>query len=382
MSKQDLHCYTIDSLRREPEGSGALDGMTFALKDLCDVRGHITSFGHSQWRKTHAPAKEDSQVLRRFLEAGATLGGVTKMDQLAYSIIGNIGEDEAPLNSKYPERYCGGSSSGSASAVAGGLVDFAVGSDTGGSVRIPAAVCGIYGIRTTQGLVSKDGVVPLADSADVIGFFARDPKILKKVLSVFGAKSSMTIKKVLLPKNLSELTEADYAVAVAREAKRLAEAHKLQFQEIDFAELISEDVRGLFARTQSREIWAAHGEWARENMTHLADEVQERLRNCEAFYNDGQSEQDLAAKKAYIDKLVALVGDDSIVCLTVVSESGPNRDWPQEKMAQFRLNTFRLSAPSSLSGLPQLSAPIKGSTTNIGILGPKNSDLDLVQLYI
>src|SRR5579863_7314616 len=112
---RQLHCLTDDSAKRDPTGSGLLDGLRFVAKDLISLKGHISSFGHAQWRETHEAAIQDSSVITALLAEGAELIGTAKMDQLAYSIIGNIGEGEAPANTRYPERYCGGSSSGSAS---------------------------------------------------------------------------------------------------------------------------------------------------------------------------------------------------------------------------------------------------------------------------
>lgn len=156
-----------------------LIGYSFAVKDVFDIAGHRTGNGHPRWLETHAPATRTASAVERLLAAGARLVGKTYCDEMTYSINGENVHYGTPVNPKAPGRVPGGSSSGSASAVSGGLVDFALGTDCGGSVRIPASYCGIYGIRTTHGLVPTDGVVPLAASFDTVGWFARAAELMR-----------------------------------------------------------------------------------------------------------------------------------------------------------------------------------------------------------
>ena len=133
---------------------GALSGLTFAAKDIIDVEGHITGCGNPDWLRTHEKALRTAPCIRRLIEAGATLVGKTVTEELATGLTGENIHYGAPINVNAPGRVSGGSSSGSAAAVAAGLVDFSLGSDTGGSVRAPASFCGIYGVRPTHGRVS------------------------------------------------------------------------------------------------------------------------------------------------------------------------------------------------------------------------------------
>ncbi|MGH8546149.1 MAG: amidase family protein, partial [Gammaproteobacteria bacterium] len=130
LSPETFKCYVPTTRALDPTGPGALSGVRVAVKDLFSVAGHTSSFGHAQWRATHEPSSEHAAVVARLLSAGGAITGLTKMDQLAYSLIGNVGEGEPPVNPFDPECFCGGSSSGSASAVAGGLADLGVGTDT------------------------------------------------------------------------------------------------------------------------------------------------------------------------------------------------------------------------------------------------------------
>ena len=153
---------------------GPLHGLTFAVKDVYDIAGHRTGNGNPVWLDTHAPAARTASAVERLLAAGARMVGKTHTDELAYSLNGENVHYGTPTNPRAPGRIPGGSSSGSAAAVAGGLVDFALGTDCGGSVRLPASYCGIYGIRTTHGLIPIDGIADLAASFDTVGWFARD----------------------------------------------------------------------------------------------------------------------------------------------------------------------------------------------------------------
>ena len=156
---------------------GPLAGLKFAAKDIYDVAGFVTGGGNPDWARTHAPAENHAPVIQTLLDAGATLVGKTITDELTRGILGSNAHYGTPVNPRAPDRFPGGSSSGSACAVAGGLVDFALGSDTGGSVRIPASFCGIFGLRPTHGRIPLEGVMQQAPSFDTVGWFADDAEI-------------------------------------------------------------------------------------------------------------------------------------------------------------------------------------------------------------
>ena len=158
-----------------PTGSGALDGLTFVVKDLIDVAGTVTGGGNPDWHGQQELAATSAVVVQRFLQAGAAMVGKTVTDELAFSLEGENEHYGTPINPRCPERLPGGSSSGSAVAVAAGLADLGLGTDTGGSVRVPASFCGLYGYRPTHGRVPMTGVIPFAPSFDTVGLFARTP---------------------------------------------------------------------------------------------------------------------------------------------------------------------------------------------------------------
>jgi amidase len=174
----------VQLLKLEPTGSGPLDGLGFGAKDLFDLGGYVTGGGNPDWANTHPPAAVNAVSIDQVLAAGATCTGKTVSDELAFSLDGENFFYGTPLNPRAPERVPGGSSSGSAAAVARGLADFALGTDTGGSVRVPASNCGLYGLRPSHGLISVAGILPFAPTFGTVGILANSVNILTKVATM------------------------------------------------------------------------------------------------------------------------------------------------------------------------------------------------------
>src|SRR5246500_3294753 len=174
----------VHAVHIEGRPGGTLSGLTFAAKDLCDVAGHPTGGGNPDWARSNPIPTRHSWAVQRLLDAGATLIGKTITDEVSLGIVGENAFYGTPVNPRAPGRVPGGSSSGSAAAVAAGICDTALGTDTGGSVRVPASFCGLYGIRPTHGRLPVSGMMPQAPSSDTTGWFARDTETLAKVASV------------------------------------------------------------------------------------------------------------------------------------------------------------------------------------------------------
>jgi amidase len=214
----------IETFSLPPTGAGPLDGLTFAIKDLIDVAGHPTGCGNPTWKKTHPPAKVHAVCVEQLLVGGAAAVGKAVTDEVAFSLIGENHFYGTPLNPAASDRVPGGSSSGSASAVACGLADFALGTDTGGSVRVPASNCGLWGLRPSHDRISLAGVMPFAPCFDTIGVLARSGEILEKVVGVLlaaNAAASHEPERILLLTDAFELADADVHVALEQPVKRL-----------------------------------------------------------------------------------------------------------------------------------------------------------------
>src|ERR1700704_5405728 len=163
---------------------GPLSGLTFAAKDLFDVAGHPTGGGNPDWARTNPVPERHAWAVQTLLDAGADLIGKTVTDEVSLGILGENPFDGTPVNPRAPGHVPGGSSSGWAAAVAAGLCDTALGTDTGGSVRVPASFCGLYGIRPTHGRLDLSGMMPQAPSSDTTGWFARDAATFARVSAV------------------------------------------------------------------------------------------------------------------------------------------------------------------------------------------------------
>ena len=384
----DAGAFVPNSVAVGGSGRGSLYGRTFAAKDLFSLQGHRSSFGHERWRATHAAAARTSPVLARMLAAGADLVGLAKLDQLAYSLIGNVGEGAPPRNALDDRLFCGGSSSGSAAAVAAALADIGLGTDTAGSIRVPAAACGLHSIRPSHGLIDPDGVIPLADSFDVVGVFGLQASVIAEVLRVLAPQGpeSAPLATVKFAADVFDEADADSARIGRAVAEAAAASLGEPLEEIEFAEFTSADVGDLFARLQGREIWSNHGRWVQEHGSSLAVDVRMRLERCERLSRDPESakEHDQAKRHRYTQSLRAAVEPGTVVVLPVMLRHGPMREWDDRRLAEFRSECFRLAAPASLSGAPQavfsVRRPRGPRSVGVGLLAAPRGDLRLLEL--
>ena len=255
---------THSAARLQGAPGGQLAGLTFAAKDLFDIAGHVTGAGNPDWLALHAPASRTAPVVQRLVDGGANMIGKTHTDELSRGILGENAHYGTPINPKAPGRVPGGSSSGSAAAVAGGLVDFALGTDTGGSVRIPASFCGIFGIRPTHGRLPLEGVVGQAPSYDTVGWFARDANLLARIGEVlFGLdlRQAQRPRHVIVATDAFAIAEPATAAALASVVERITTAvgsseHRPVSATVPLADWFSHQ-----RAIQGREAWDTFGEW-------------------------------------------------------------------------------------------------------------------------
>ena len=195
----------VETFRINPYQSGSLDGLKFAVKDNVDISGKSTSYGSKSWGESHRAAVYNAVCIEQLLGAGATCIGKTVADEFTYSLDGENYYYGTPLNPKAHERVPGGSSSGSASAVACGIVDFSIGTDSGGSIRVPASLCGIWGMRPSLHRISEAGVLPFMPSVSTVGAFSNNIEVLDKVMRVLLRSRKKTRPKI---KNIFLLEDA------------------------------------------------------------------------------------------------------------------------------------------------------------------------------
>lgn len=364
--------------------TGPLAGLGFAAKDLFDVAGHVTGAGNPCWLATHAPAAATAPSVQALLDAGATLIGKTITDELAYSLNGDNRHYGTPVNVNAAGRVPGGSSSGSAAAVAAGLCDFALATDSGGSIRVPASFCGIYGIRTTHGRIAMRGVVPLMPSYDTIGWLARDAARLAEIGAVLlgrAGKTGACLRRILrLDDAFAEAAPA--ALAVFKDAEtRLMDLFAARGA-ISLAPAGLEAWRTAFRTHSAAEAWRVHGDWIASAKPDFAPAIAQRFAWAAAV-----SANDAAAAgetvRAIAAEIRAAVGDDTCLVLPSTPGPAPRIDAAEADVELFRQGTQRLTCIASIAGLPQISIPagtVDGCPVGLSVIGPPNADLPLLEL--
>jgi len=365
-------------------GRGPLAGLKLGVKDLYDIAGHQTGFGNPDWLATHEAATRTAPVVQQLLDAGADMIGKTHTDELAFSLNGENAHYGTPVNVNAPGRIPGGSSSGSAAAVAGGLCDFAIGTDTGGSVRAPASFCGIYGIRPTHGRVSLEGACPLAASFDTCGWFARDPALLERVGRVLlGAAPSP-------PSAPGRLLLAVDAFALAGDAvtQALQSAVDRIGTVLGKPEPVTVSAEGLpqwfqvFRLLQGAEIWGQHGAWVTRVKPDLGPGVKERIQwtstiNAKDVVLAKDQREDVARR------MDALLADNAVLVLPTVPGIAPLRNTPPAELDDFRGRAMGLLCIAGLARLPQINLPLgtlDGCPLGLSLIACRGGDEMLLRL--
>ena len=365
---------------------GALAGTYFAVKDIIDIEGRRTSAGNPAWLSTHDAAAKTAPCVTRLLEAGASVVGKTVTDELAYSLNGDNIHYGTPVNVNAPGCVPGGSSSGSAAAVAAGLCDFALGTDTGGSVRIPASYCGIFGIRTSHGRIPLEGVVPLMPSLDTVGWFARTAEMMERVGAVMlpHGEVGFTPRRLLVLRDAFALADGTAIDPLNMAIRHCADALGLDLVEAD-ATASDDDLenwRSAFRTLSAAETWSIHGPWISSHEPGFSPAIAERF----AFAST-VSEQEARKANAVRDlitrRMLDLVGRDALLLVPSAPGSAPALGAAGEEIESFRQRAQRLTSIAGLPGLPQLSLPlckVDGLPLGLSIIGPRGSDLSLLQL--
>jgi len=364
--------------------TGPLAGLSFAAKDLFDVAGYPTGGGSpivlamSGIKTTHAPA------VARLLAAGAAFVGKTVTDELAFSMNGNNAHFGAPVNGAAPDRISGGSSSGSASAVSNRLCDFALGTDTGGSVRAPASHCGLLGLRPTHGRISLQGVLDLAPSFDTCGFFARDASTFARVADVLLDDDPQPLPakpRLLWPTELWALLASEVAAA----AVPAADAVQAVLGRAAPVSVVRESLDAMywhFRHLQGREAWMTDGPLIERYAPPLGPGVAERFAWSRQV-TDAQVAAAQAFRTACTAQLDQLLGHDGVLLMPTMPDVAPLRAAPDVALEDYRNRAIRLLCLSGLSRTPQLSLPLvrrDGAPMGLSLLGPRGSDRSLIAL--
>lgn len=364
--------------------NGRLTGLTFAVKDIYDVAGWPTGFGNPVWRKTHASATLTSPMVQSLLDAGATLKGKLITDELTYSLNGDNIHDGTPLNANAPDCVPGGSSSGSAAAVSAKLVDFALGSDTGGSTRVPASYCGIWGLRTTHGSLPTAGVLPLQPSFDTLTWLAHDVDVFEKVGEVLLPATQHEFRRLLHWQALWDMAEPEIkpGLKVVQDTVAGLLGVKPEDQDLLPNGHSLEDWRRAYHLASAHEAWGIHGAWIEQHQPVMGKAIADRFKFAATVSGEQASKawSEIGAVKTRVRQFV---GETSVVVLPSSASTAPRLDADPASVDDVRMRTMRITCVAGLSGLPQVSIPMvasSGKPYGVSLLGPAGSDLALLRL--
>lgn len=363
--------------------NGPLAGLSAVVKDMYDIAGYVAGCGNPEWLATHQPAARHCPPVQKILDAGASITGKTVCDEFFYSVTGANAHYGTPVNARAPGRLPGGSSAGSAAACGAGLCDFALGSDTGGSVRIPASFNGIYGLRPTHERIAHAGVADMAPSFDVPGWFAATPGVFRKVGAVLLDDRRVAGK-------IERVVVLEDAFAQAEEPVADLLRTLLEFMSDDLPAMTHGKIapdgfdpwREAFRVVQAYETWQAFGAFVTRQQPKVGPGVRERM----AFAASVTPAQADAARavttraRAHI-RQVATPG--TVLALPTAPAIAPKIDTPMDELDEFRTRVMRLTCTAGVSGLPQMSIPtgtLGGCPIGLSFIGWPGGDEALLDL--
>lgn len=369
-------------VERPPRGEGRLSGLTLAVKDLFDVAGETTTYGNPDWARTHPPAAGTAPAVAALGEAGARLVGKTRTVELAFGLTGENVWHGTPRNPAAPDRFPGGSSCGSAAAVAAGLADLALGSDTGGSVRIPASYCGLFGMRPTYGAVSLAGARGLAPSFDTAGWFARHADELiaagEALLPGGGAGAAGPLLRV---EEAWENADPAVAAALAPALAFLEAAHGPALP----VRLVPEGLDALyghFRALQAEEAWATLGGWITATAPALGPGIAERF----GYGRDLPAGAAAAARRfrqGFGQRVRTLLAGGAVLVQPTSPCPAPLLSSSRAEQDEVRARTLRVTAVAGMAGLPEVTIPagyVGDAPVGLSLLAAPGRDRALLNL--
>jgi len=376
---------------------GALAGLTVAVKDLFAIKGYRIGAGNPAFLDEARAETTTAAAVTDLLRGGASLRGIARTDEFAYSIAGDNVHYGTPPNGALPGALPGGSSSGPASAVATGQAEIGLATDTAGSVRVPASYQGLWGLRTTHGLVPRQGLLPLAQSFDTIGWLTRDSETLQRVvdwcLSYDGSESTENVYgesdddlpwRFVVPTEVLDAVEPDTRAAFDAFLARLAES--TDAAPVEFASIGDlDDYFVPFRTVQGAEAWRNNGEWVSAHPDALGAAVADRFRIAREI----GSEAEASARRALeplAERVHALVAG-AVMLMPTVPGPAPMRTAVGERVNAVRIATLRMTTPAAIAGLPSLSAPLLTVPSQLGaapvgvcLTSRSGTDIALVRL--
>jgi amidase len=358
--------------------------MRFAVKDVFDIAGHVTGAGSPDWYRTHEPATTTSPVVERLLAGGATLVGKTLCDELTYGLDGENAHYGTPRNPAAPDRVPGGSSSGSAVVAGAGNVDIALGTDTAGSVRVPAAYCGVHGLRPTHDRVARDGVFPLAPGFDTVGWMSRDPEVLASVGEVVLEEPAGDVeaRRLVVAEDAFALADRAVRSELEQAVMRLVSRLGLSSRAVTLAPPGLAVWARCFTRLQVQEVGTMHAAWAETAKPNLGPGIRERFLAACAAQHDNVADA-RAERETIRARLAEILTPDTVLCLPTTPAAPPPVGQPPDASKRLRHRILALTCAAGLGGLPQLTIPVRRAGSlpvGLGLIAAPGADRGLLAL--
>ncbi|GAA1704021.1 hypothetical protein GCM10009808_22360 [Microbacterium sediminicola] len=376
---------------------GPLKGLTVAVKDLFGLVGFRIGAGNPAFLKGARAEKTTAPALADLLRGGASVRGIARTDEFAYSIAGDNAHYGTPPNGALPGALPGGSSSGAASSVSMGQADVGLATDTAGSIRVPASYQGLWGLRTTHNLVPRQGVLPLAQTFDTVGWLTRDGRTLQRVAdwclsydgsesteSVFGESGTDLPWRFLVPDEALEAVEPATREAFESLLARLAASDDPpRLARVSIGDL--DDYYTPFRTVQGAEAWRNNGDWLRENPGAVGPAVAERFRLASQV--TPEAETAARATLATLGENLATLLRGAVLVLPTAPGPAPARTAPQDAIDATRQATLKMTTPAAVAGLPAISVPLLTVPSTLGpapvgvcLVSRAGTDIALVRL--
>lgn len=358
----------VERLDLPPCGGGRLEGLTFTVKDNIDIAGHRTSYGSPAWRDAHPAPVHNAVCVDQLLAAGAHCVGKVVADEFTYSLDGESQFFGTPRNAKAPERVPGGSSSGSAASVAGGLAHFSIGTDSGGSIRVPASLCGIWGMRPSLHRVSEAGVLPFMPSVSTVGVLAARREQLDAVARVLlrsGTRPAVPLRRLLLLTDALKISDAGVREQAGAALQRISLKVGLPVIPIRFPEIAGEDaslsdcnVKAL-RDLQTAEFQSTIGNWIETAKPDLGHVFTMAYGNVQRFDRIAALDS-LARCERLFEAINACLQPGTVICFPTTPTIAPLKGslTSLERVLDFYDRTMTITAFSGVGRLPEVSAPL------------------------
>ena len=367
-SSSDSFGALVEHLNIPPLKNGPLDGMRFTVKDNIDLAGHRTSYGSPAWRDSHPAPKHNALCVDQLLAAGAWCVGKAVADEFTYSLDGESQFFGTPCNARAPERIPGGSSSGSAASVANGLAEFSIGTDSGGSVRVPASLCGIWGIRPSLHRISEAGVLPFMPGVSTVGVLAARFEHLDAVARVLlrsGTKPDAPLRRLLILSDGVKVADMAVQAQIHAALKDIAERTGIEPEPICFAQLVGDDMPlsdcnlKALRDLQTAEFQSTVGNWIETARPELGFNFSMAYGNVRDFDRIAALES-LTRCERLFERINAALPVGTVICFPTTPFIAPLKGSLNtlDAVTAFYDPTMTLTAFSGVGRLPEISAPL------------------------